>query len=827
MTGLRSLVVALLLMVPASARAERRLQVLVPDGSAAAATVEVWPAKPATSYCQGSLRACLCPGKAEATVEALQRAPAAAPLAKATADATGQVTIAAEIPSDAWLLARSARGDAGALVLAADAAASIKLSALVPMRFKLGSDHGLDVASARAFSIDPGSGAVEQLAAQPDGTWVGKTLAPGHRTLVVLVPGAVPFVNTVPHGTEVSTFGARPAGGIATLKLVPYRPVEGVVLENGKPAAGAEVVLDPDGCQFNQRADAAGKFRFEYGPAGDWSWNVNASRKGRLAWGNVREGKIARLVLEQAATVEATVAYLDGKPADALELSAGWLSPLGFFGRSLQGTTDRAGRVRWSFPGAGRVTVSGHGRGFVVKGQPGLDVRRGEVAKLKVELEQTSTLEVEVLDESGKPARGVTIQADWGTEPNRGTQREWPSGYGKTDAWGTVQMNWLAPGKHYVSATDPERGAVAGTVTVPGKLKLQFGGVPVLTVAVVDEGKKPVPGIEIGISRPAEGSINGRTDEKGQVRRALKEGEWVVNARLPRLGGELARQTVVLPASGAVQRTLEVKVPPPAKITVLDPAKKPIAGASLTFRTQPPIDLALKAQRPELVAMELSAARPWGAFGQETPTTAADGTITMLVQGPLWVSAVAEGYRESEPVPVTNGAAQVVLQRCPVAVGRVVDSRGAPIKGVTVSNTLTDAEGRFRISLRDVKRTTLYVRGRGFLSTQTEVSPPPDPVDVAVPDIALRDAATLQVRVLEKGTAVPSVKVRLEPAQRADAGAPNPYPRNTDDLGRAAFEDIEPGAYLVHLEQSGGPRGKPRAVKLAPGEEAALDVTLR
>ncbi len=76
-----------------------------------------------------------------------------------------------------------------------------------------------------------------------DGEWVSPGLAPGTHSLLIASPGAV--LSVIPlHGNRLLMGRLRP-GDVPTVTVGPARVLRGVVKDNGRPVAGADIIADP------------------------------------------------------------------------------------------------------------------------------------------------------------------------------------------------------------------------------------------------------------------------------------------------------------------------------------------------------------------------------------------------------------------------------------------------------------------------------------------------------------------------------------------------------------------------------------------------------
>jgi uncharacterized GH25 family protein len=809
------------------ALAARTVQLRLPQGSAANAVLEVWPGTPARPFLEHdglSVGDRSCPDKLAALLDELGTALPLAPLARTVAGPDGVATLPEGIPADAWISARTSDGAFGAHTRLPELTAELRLLPLVKIRFRIAGADGLDLAGARAFTLDEMSGAVEPLVRDAEGNWAGRSFSSARRLLLVAVPEAALRTFVVrPDGEGINPFPRTP--GPPAIEVNRPRPIDGVVMAEGRPVGGAEVKLTYERCTPSVQTDDQGRFHFERGAQGAWWSAVEAQKSGRLAVGMASAGAPLVLELQKPSTLEVTLLRSDGVPLKGVELGAGFSAPSGKSSTSARSTTDSRGRARLTFPGDGRLSFINALRKHALSGEPTAEVRAGQTTRLTLRAEEKATLELELLDATGAPVPGASVDADFGRSRHQGGTREWPSGHATTDPYGTARITWLAPGPHFVSVYHSELGTLTGQAVVPGRLSLRFPPKPILELSVVDTDGGVVPGLlaYMELKRPPQnGAVaSGKTDERGKLRRSLESGEWNLRLQLPGYAGNVYDDTLQVADAGVLPVTVPVKLPPPTRVTVVDVYGKPIRGAQVHFRFNAPIDPETLRKNPGLMGMD----RGWGGqfnpLDPFPPPTGPDGTTTFLAVGPHWVWALADEFREGEPVAVVNGKAKLVLQRCPVAVGRVLGPDGKPLSGIAVTGGVTDAQGRYRVALRSSGLTSVHASTLEYLPASREIRVPADPIEVAVPDIQLAWAASLSVVVTAGGAPGQHILAQLE-ARGADGGGPSPRTAFTDSSGRATFRELAPGDYVLSFKQNGIPSGKPRQVTLRPRDALAL-----
>jgi protocatechuate 3,4-dioxygenase beta subunit len=195
----------------------------------------------------------------------------------------------------------------------------------------------------------------------------------------------------------------------------------------------------------------------------------------------------------------------------------------------------------------------------------------------------------------------------------------------------------------------------------------------------------------------------------------------------------------------------------------------------------------------------------------------------------LSVVAIADGYAREEAEVGALDAIDFRLRRGFEATGRVVDGAGKPVAGALVAfvasvfdretrkqttslgDATADADGRFRVGGLDPRMGHVVIvtaEGLGRARVPLEAPGAAKPVDVG--DVALRPGRLLAGRFVDaEGKPLPDRWIVLA-GPKSDFGPAfegNDYGASedlrTDDLGRFAFADVAPGAYVVRTEWDG------------------------
>lgn len=291
-----------------------------------------------------------------------------------------------------------------------------------------------------------------------------------------------------------------------------------------------------------------------------------------------------------------------------------------------------------------------------------------EARELSVALAEGRSLEVRVVDESGAPIAGAEVEV-------RGADSI-PIGARTTDT-GSTRVEHVAQDRAVVSARgagfDEASSKIAATDSVVTLTLRKLGS---LRVTVTGPDDKPQKGARVDITGPGVWpSRSAETGADGTVfMRGLAAGSFALRA----VRGELVSPTEFgIVVNRGSESTVALKLAPASVIDVevqSDEDDQRIAGARIT------------ATESGLSFFPLEA------------VTGKDGHARI---GPLWPTTLtlvarAEGYVPrfatiGEPFP---RATKLRLGLAGAITGRVVDARGFPVDGATLSVLGTDIEGR-------------------------------------------------------------------------------------------------------------------------------------
>jgi|GEM_PF-2583757 len=287
-------------------------------------------------------------------------------------------------------------------------------------------------------------------------------------------------------------------------------------------------------------------------------------------------------------------------------------------------------------------------------------------AFVELTLGPAGRLDLTLVDAQQKPAAGVVA---WLSGPHTVGRRV------ASDAAGRWSESDLVEGKVEVRIESPWRLAGDRAIDVKGTVKktLQVEKGVELTVRVVNAGREPVPGVRVSVAfgdalqktatagmKDALRELAEVSDSNGEVRFLLMPGEYELIAKRQQAG----ESAVLAMVPGTVE--LQLATVPAIEGVVLDPARKPVANASV------------RAMRSDMKNHTLGT------------TAAADGTFRLEVHNPgtfeLLVSAAEGGEVKKSIVEVGTTGAKVEVQVSSVAGvrGVLLDPAGKPVAGAKI-----------------------------------------------------------------------------------------------------------------------------------------------
>ncbi|MHC4859902.1 MAG: carboxypeptidase regulatory-like domain-containing protein, partial [Planctomycetota bacterium] len=402
----------------------------------------------------------------------------------------------------------------------------------------------------------------------------------------------------------------------------------------------------------------------------------------------------------------------------------------------------------------------------------------------------TAVLEGRAVHEDGRPFQGLALLGDGRIERTR------------TDAEGRFRFEALTPGQVTLILLDPGRLRVRLRVEVPRDEELLVvvdEGARVVAgrvVAADDEG--PVVGAEVVLTS-GDLRASGRTDEGGAFS-IMVPGDRL-RARVTAEGfGSLS--ATVSPEPGLVLRLLRRGS---VEGRVVREDGTPVPGV-------PVVGDPLESWIPNVRATS-------GEDGAFALPGVGPGAVDVYALGSGWVSEGVVKRRSSRVNPTrievpAGGTVEVVLTVVPAAklIGRVVDARGTPLAGVSI----TVETGRFWFGLRS---TATEVTDRVGAFAFDDLVPGYSYTILVVPheglpvvrgfrglapgetlesEIVVPDPRWVALTVLEAGTGKPVVAAGV--TLRQNRGSVHLM---TDERGTATLGPLQPGPATVRVDHGG------------------------
>ncbi|MGH9459813.1 MAG: carboxypeptidase regulatory-like domain-containing protein, partial [Vicinamibacteria bacterium] len=299
------------------------------------------------------------------------------------------------------------------------------------------------------------------------------------------------------------------------IALEPSGTVLGSVLrpDGVTPVPGASVALDPQGSLLRSRSSAAGRFRFEFVPVGDFELRAEEGFDAGIAAGTLNEGEELTIdvVFNGTGTVGGTAFDSDG--VTPLTTGLVRLSTPAPFARSLTATVALDGTFRFLRIPVGELNLSLSMSGSPLRGNAtGIVTHDGETVTIDIQLADAATALGRIVKPDGAtPAPNVVVSA-------KGV------GFSLNDltaADGTFRIEGIPLGAFSVRAEDPASNGLAiasGTAAMNGE-EIDLGDLvldnsPIAVASTSPDGSVPVPPdapITIRFTDPvAPGSLSGR-----------------------------------------------------------------------------------------------------------------------------------------------------------------------------------------------------------------------------------------------------------------------------------------------------------------------------
>lgn len=456
--------------------------------------------------------------------------------------------------------------------------------------------------------------------------------------------------------TDAADDGERK--GDAEVRMMPARALLVRTSSGGKPV-DATVSFTADGHPKSLKAHN-GEARFE--ELTTWELEVTATLGGLTSPKKIvsLDQEVTELDLELRSGARLLLTVLDegGQPIDSSIM-------LNSDDDSLQTQSTEKGEVVVMGPVAeGSYTLNVNKTGYrLVERQ--LDLKPGDNA-VEVVLHKSSGVSGVVLDESGNPVQGATVEAH--VPPNA------PSS-ASTDQQGKFELEIEEAGPVELKVSQSERGRAEQHVSAPASnVVVKLAPHARLKVKVIQPENKEEHAMVIVTRRNSqEGAL--QTDENGEAHFAgLDPGEVEVTAISRRMTSPAKKLTVE--EGRTAEATLTIDPGLKATGVVVDETGKPVKNISLM--TSP---IAGNAESGDDGRFELDSLE-------------ANVVYTLEVSDEAMTTAAPVMFKAGQQL-------KVVLTGRPKVSGRVVDSRGAPLPSFEIEgNTIEAADGRFSVPAR-------------------------------------------------------------------------------------------------------------------------------
>ncbi|MAW60072.1 MAG: hypothetical protein CMJ94_04450 [Planctomycetes bacterium] len=301
-------------------------------------------------------------------------------------------------------------------------------------------------------------------------------------------------------------------------------------------------------------------------------------------------------------------------------------------------------------------------------------------------------------------------------------------------------------------------------------------------------------GAELGWSYEAVMRVGKGADAQGRFKLPIEGGKSRDLTVLAVAPGCVPERVEGVAAGEVIQFRLREQLRVPG--TVLDPQGKPAAGI--------PVELFDPASRMDgLPAIGVSDAQ--GRFELRSP---GPGTYSLRVRSALGSEFRQDGYvitQDAEPV-------QIRLQGSLALQVQLRDAQGAPVPGASLElrrqpasrplQAAADDQGVVRAAGLAVGRWEARVTAEGFAPLRRQIDYQGASL---IEDWTLERYASLEARVVNgKGRALPGTELRLLPDPALRVPRDEILTVTTDLEGRAVFESIVPGSYVLTPEQRPG-----------------------
>lgn len=461
------------------------------------------------------------------------------------------------------------------------------------------------------------------------------------------------------------------------------------------------------------------------------------------------------------------------------------------------------GRFELSAPEPGFYVLAARAEGF-------LEMRSALVPLFEetelppVRLPKAGTLDLTVLDPSGKSAAGIRVQAWARSSASGGSGWSRAPRQGTSGTEGRLTLPWVRGEELELMASSPEFFGSTGAAK-EGTAVLRLRRAPLVAVEARDAAGRPLPGALLRLEDQVL-AVTGRDGRIAPGLPAVGVGIWLE-------APDGRRAMLTLPPGERASRTVTLSSP------------EMLTGRVVDARTRAPLPGALVWSQAQ------------GTFSQTR--AGAGGSFRLAAapgQNPV-LAAGAHGYVAALQGPGTPDGATLALQPAAVLTGSVVDAADAPVADALVRalpeegsfgllpepQARTDSTGRFR--LRGLAAGASW-RVRAFakgLAPGEQVAMTAEPGQSAPPlRIVLGSGTSLTGRLVDPaGQPVPGAEAVLQPATMTSQE--DELRATSEADGRFRFAHLGAGRFGLRIEHPGFAPAARKGLEVS-GRPTALDL---